>query len=233
MNTLRALRFFAAVTPPGFDVIAAAVALLAFACYDAVRMPSRFDECYALALIFQMFAASTGFRERTVRGHFDPLLVLESGRRRIAGAHWAMSIVPGALVWAGVIAIDLTVRHTSPPRGLVPAAMAAAVYASTVVWAGGLLLTRYAAGLLWTFGLLAVAGSGLLEKLSTAVMVVDPSWPQVLKQTAAVLVAPILLLRPASFDARTTLGVVGVTALAWLAGVATIRRLDAELRELS
>src|SRR4051812_10375096 len=93
------LRYFWTVCRPPTSAFAWAALLLAWAVSVAWYRPRDFEEILGLALVGQALAASTGYRDRLARGHFDPLLAGRRSRFDVALAHAALSIVPGVLFW--------------------------------------------------------------------------------------------------------------------------------------
>ena len=78
MNGPSPLRCFWTICRPPAAAWLAAASLFAWGAHVAAKRPKDFHEIVALAMLGQMLAASTGFRDRLVRGHFDPVL---AGRR--------------------------------------------------------------------------------------------------------------------------------------------------------
>lgn len=223
---------FAAIMRPSADLVGFAATVCGCAVFDALQRPRLFDECYALALIFQMFAASTGFRDRAVRGHFDPLLTRHS-RASIAIAHLAVSAGAGALVWVAVTVVDAILVHRLPPTGVTASAAASFACVSLVAWAGGLSLPRYGAGIIWLTALVMFAGSGYATAVRSG-LANDPMWAHRLEHAAGAFVAPMLLFAGSSpspaFD--LVLVLLAATAVA-VGGALYVMRFEASLKEVA
>ena len=232
MSRATPLRFLAVAMRPSADLLGFALVVITCAALDAIRRPRFFDECYALALVFQMFSASTGFRERAVRGHFDPLLT-RCSRRSLALAHLTVSSWCGALVWMSVTAVDVVIAGRTSPGGLHASALAAFVCVSLVAWAVGLLLPRYGAGIVWLTAIVALAGSGHAAAIRSGVLD-DPAWTHRVQQVACLLVAPMLLFAgPAPTSPLVLLIVLMAATGAAIGGVVYVVRFDAVLQEVA
>ena len=162
---LSAFRFFFVVARPGDDAVLIGAAVVGFALYLAVLNPTGFEQTLDLAIVFQLFAASTGYRERLRRGHFDPILVGRAGSWRIAAAHWAVSASLGVLVWIVLVLIELTMRPGQWPMGLKAPHLLVLLYTSTAVWVLTLPLPRYTGALLWLVALVALLATQKLQAL--------------------------------------------------------------------
>jgi hypothetical protein len=232
MTRAAPVRVLAAIMRPPADLVGFAVAVVGCAVFDALRRPRFFDECYGLALVFQMFSASTGFRERAVRGHFDPLLARHP-RRSVAIAHLFVSAAFGAVVWAGVTMVDAVLVHGVVPTGIRAPAVSTFVCVSLIAWTAGLGLPRYGAGVIWLTEIVIVAGSGYASILRTAIAD-DPLWAHRLWHLAGVVGVPMLLLG-GSPPASPLVDALVVLAAAFVAigGILYVTRFDAVLEEVS
>ena len=79
MHHLSPLRFFWVILRPRRATMAALLTVLVYATYLASMSADGFDQALSLILLTQLIVASTGYRDRLVRGHFDAIL---AGRRR-------------------------------------------------------------------------------------------------------------------------------------------------------
>jgi len=229
---LSALRFFFVVARPGDDAVLIGAAVVGFALYLAVLNPTGFEQTLDLAIVFQLFAASTGYRERLRRGHFDPILVGRAGSWRIAAAHWAVSASVGVLVWIVLVLIELTIRPGQWPMGLKAPHLLVLLYTSTAVWALALPLPRYTGALLWLVALVALLATQKLQALRLTFTPVPETLAQTLRATGSVFVLPFLLLidpevASVKLLAATLLG----TVLVWMLGALIIRQFDGALVE--
>lgn len=229
MNTWTASRALLWILKPTTDLVAFSAIVCGVAAWDAAYRPRFFDEGYALALIFQMFCASSGFRERAVRGHFDPLLT-RAHRANLAAAHFAASTSPGVLLWLAVALID-AIAFRRLPAGTSPGALAALCCVSAIAWSAGLALPRYGAAILWLAVGVTIAGSGLAGRIHAGSLSSDPltEW---IGRTLGFFGAPVLLVgTPASWI--TLASVLAGTVLAACAGAIYVVRFDAALQELT
>jgi hypothetical protein len=185
---------------------------------------------YALALVFQMFAAATGYRARARRGHFDPVLVAHPPSI-VALAHAAVSQAPGLIVWGGVTLVDVAVRREWP-IGLWPAALSALAYTSAVAWATTVALPQYSAGVLWLVGIVTVGGSGYLLKLHDAIGPDVSGWATALERAAAASIVPMFLFTdPVPADGRVLALILAAAIVFGFLGILTVARIEAPLQE--
>jgi hypothetical protein len=256
MNRLAPLRFFWATSPPGYAVASAAALLVSGAAWSALRDPDDFDQFVLLALSFQMFSASSGYRQQALRGHFDPILTAGSSRTACALAHFAVSIAPGLAVWLVIAALAwafqpgrapglgapaLSAPALSAPALGAPAlgmtsasALVAALYASTLCWTVSLPLRRYAGGVLWLALIFALAAGHQLHSLRESFLMSSGGWWDTLALTGAALVAPVYLVANPQVAGVASLGLVlSVTAAAWIAGACFIARFSGVLEDRS
>lgn len=116
-------------------------------------------------LVFQIFAASSGFGLAMRRGHYDLLLSRGIGVTEVMLAHWLASIAPGAGAWLAVAALERLVS-TGQPAALTSGSVLAFLLASSLPWALTTSLPRFAAAIGWLVLLvtsLAVVPSGQLR----------------------------------------------------------------------
>jgi len=231
MTILRASRVLAWILRPSLDLVAFAILACGVALWDAIYRPRFFDECYALALVFQMFAASTAFRERAVRGHFD-LLLTRTPRALVASAHLAVSIAPGVLVWTLVLALDGAAVHRIP-TGLRAPPLVALMCVSLIAWSAGLVLPRYGAGLLWLSSIVIIAGSGYAGRVRTDAFAGSSEY-RFVARGVGFLGAPMLLVAdPIAPSVLIVAMLAACAAAAAACGVAYVIAFDAALQELT
>jgi hypothetical protein len=225
-----ALCVFYTVLGPSGVTVAVAAALLAFAVYLARADPAGFEQTIGIALFLQLFAASTGYRDRLRHGHFDPLLVGDPYVWSIGLAHWLISAGPGFVLWGMLGAIELAARPGQAAAPFTLAGLSTFLYASTIVWTVSLPFQRYAAAVLWLIVLFALAATQQLQSLRVAFTPMPDTWIDVLRSTAAGLVFPVfLMLDPAVLSLRIVGLMLLATVFVWMAGVAMIRRFEAAL----
>ena len=228
--TPTSLRFFAVVQRPPASTAMVAGIVVAYAVYLAHTYAEAAHETLAIALFLQLFAASTGYRDRLRRGHFDAILVSRPRRVAVAWAHWLISIGPGLATWLVLAAIALAAQPHQWPAPLTLPWIVAFFYASTMAWAASLALPRLAGGALWSAALFALGGSGGLSKLAEIFRQGSGTWPAAVHQAAAALICPFLLVGvgvPAGTRALAIIG--GVTVVVGGIGLAMIARFDGPL----
>jgi hypothetical protein len=227
------MSFLWVIVRPGAAVLVTACALVAFAASVGWSHPEDADESLAFGLLFQMFMAATGYRERAVRGHLDPVLTRGRSRWSVAAAHGCLSMLPGVLVWLLITGIILVLRPDRHPSSLTVPGLAALVYVSCTAWAFALPLTRYASGVVWLVVLVILAAGTQIEALQRA-YTTGGAGSGILARTGAALVVPVLLI------AKPDVADIGSSALVLLAGAASavagiwfVTACDAPLRNSS
>lgn len=225
-------RFVAVVERPTFVTTMTAVALVVFGVYLEWVYPEGIDQALGITLFLQLFAASTGYRDRLQRGHFDPVLTQRRGRWDVAFAHWLASTIVGMAVWAMLGIIDLIGRPHHWPTPFTAAGMAVLLYVSTTVWMVTLPLVRFAGAILWLGALFALGATQHLQAFRQTFSAAPENWTQAWHSTASVLVFPVLLMiDPGTVSAPLPILVLVATSLAWVGGALIIDRLDGVLRE--
>jgi hypothetical protein len=121
-------------------------------------------------LVLQMFAVSSGFQVPARRGHFDLLLTGGSTRIRIALAHWALSALPGLVVWIVIGLAELVISQGAYARAFHTGSITAFLVVSTIGWALTVPLPRLTGGVLWvvTMVVAVTITSGSREALIAA-----------------------------------------------------------------
>src|SRR2546423_9319133 len=183
-------RFFWLVAGPSAMHLPVALAVTAFAVYMAAPFPSGFDQVLGITLFLQLFAASTGYRHRLRRGHFDPILTGRAARTTVAFGHWIVSIGAGLLLWTLLGVIDLATRRGHVPTAFTAAAVAVFLYAMTMVWTISLALGRYAGAVLWLVVLFALASTQQLQALRVTFSAAPDHSPELLRSCMPVPVLP-------------------------------------------
>jgi hypothetical protein len=225
--------YFWTVLRPAAAMTGAAAAVAIAGIAQVWTDPRGFDEIVALALLCQMFMASSGYQERAVRGHFDPILVGSPDRAAIARAHWLASTAPGLPMWVIAAAVDVIARPGHWPTALTPAGIVAFLYVSTVCWAGTIRFGRYVAGTVWFAAMFAVGVSHEIYALRAWYLLGDGTWIRSLSATGAVLVFPVfLVITPALADWRVLGLVLGAALVIGAGGIWEVLRVDAALAEL-
>jgi hypothetical protein len=234
MSQPSTLRFFWRLLQPGISMTAFIALLVAAAVWSALRDPDDFDQICLLAVFFQMFAASTGYRPAALRGHFDPMLTAGSSRGACARAHAAVSVAPGLIVWLLLGAIAAVLLPARAQALLSASALIAVSYVSVVCWAITLPFQRYVGGVVWLVVIFTLAAGHQLHSLREAFLMAGSGWIDTVRLTAAALVAPVLLVANPEVAGIVPLGLVlAVAAAVWTAGAAFITRFDAVLRDPS
>ena len=226
------LRFFRAVIRPGTEQTAVAALVAAFGTFLARTDPNAFDQVIALALLFQAFAASTGYRERLTRGHFDPILVGREDRLSVAFSHWVVSAAPGLLLWIILAAIDLAARPGHWSTALTLPALTAFLYVTTMAWTITLLLVRYAGGVVWLLGIFGLATMHDLHVLREDFLAGHQNWPAAFHAARAAMLCPMFLVGDAQqTDVRIIVLMLAITVIAWTVAWSVIGLLEARLLE--
>jgi hypothetical protein len=224
------LRYLWTVAGPPASALVAASLLFAYAWFLAVNSPVDFEEILGLTLAGQALAASTGYRDRLVRGHFDPILAGRPSRLAVALAHAALSIVPGLLFWLAVGLLERSV-HLRHPLAFAAGPLAALLYVSVVVWAVSLVLGRNTGGVLWMAALFMLAAAQRIHLLSEAYGTSSADLAVSLAAARAALIWPLLLFTNAGrVEARVFVAILLATAAMFAGGVGIILRLDAPLK---
>lgn len=227
-------RFFALLLQPRRSDLLIASLILILALYLESTYPQGFDQTLGITLFLQMFAASTGYRERLRRGHFDPILCGRPSRWKVSAAHWAISIALGVAIWLLLGAIHLAggVGHARLPVALSATGLVVFLYVSTVVWVVTLPLPRYSGAILWLALVLGLGATQRLQALRQTFSPAGGSWSDTLHSTSSGLVFPVFfMLEPSAVSARI-LGLVLLATLAiWTIGTIMIGRFDGVLVE--
>jgi hypothetical protein len=230
-HLVRVLRFVALVQPPPALAIVGASAVVAFAAYTGTLEPASIENSLGITLVLQMFAASTGFRDRLCRGHFDPMLVGSQPRLPIAAAHWTMAVGPGAAAWLGVTAVAVVVDWARYPLPLTARAVVALFYVSTVAWALTLPFARLTGGTLWIVVLFVLGAARRLDWVVDVFRHEPSTFGAVVRQAAGALLVPFVLIRKEPVSLVVVSVVLGITLAVSIAGCAAVVRFDAALAE--
>jgi hypothetical protein len=231
MNQPAALKFFWVILRPSRATLAALLAVLLYASYLASMSGDGFDAALSLILLTQLLVASTGYRDRLVRGHFDSILAGSRRRAPVALAHAILSMVPGLVVWV----IFGAVQHLVTSRwsiALMPGGLVTFLYASVVVWAVSLRLGRNSGGVIWVFVAFVLAGVGRVHVLREAYGTSSASVMVTARSIGAALVFPIVMLGNDGYVERPVLlGVCLATVAVLVSGIWMIVRFDAPLKD--
>lgn len=226
------LRYFLAVQPPSREMLVAWGLVVAFALWQLHVGDQDTGERLALVLFVQIFGASAGYRDRLLRGHFDPILTGPRGRWSIAAAHWAIAALPGIIVWAGLALVEWIGQMGRAPSVAAPEAVVALLCASTLSWAISVPLCQYAGGTVWTAGLLLLAGGRWIGSLHLMFEHAAATWSEAGRMALAGMACPFLLTSSvARPDGRTLLVTIVLCGAAWAAGAAAIAWSDAVLED--
>jgi hypothetical protein len=232
MSSPTPLRFFWEIVRPTPAAVAALLAVLAYATYLAAVSDQGFDQALALVFLAQLLAASTGYRDRLVRGHFDALLAAREGRVAIALAHAALSVLPGLVLWLAFGTASQAVGRTSV--ALTAGGLLAFTYASTLVWTVSLWLGKNTGGVIWIGVLFLLASAGRLHTLRDAYGTVSADWLVTARSAGAAMVLPIAMLVNGGYVEPPVRVLMCVAIVAVLAtGLWTIVLLDAPLKDPS
>jgi len=231
MNQPSPFRFFSVILRPSRATMAALLAVLAYATYLASMSADGFDQALLLILLTQLLVASTGYRDRLVRGHFDAILAGRRRREPIALAHAVLSIVPGLLLWLAFGAVQHLVT-SRPSIAMTPGGLVTFIYASVVVWAVSLGLGKNTGGVIWVFVAFVLAGAGKVHVLREAFGTSSASLMVTARAIAAALAFPPVMLGNDGYVEPPVLVSVCIAALVVLvSGVWMIVRFDAPLKD--
>jgi hypothetical protein len=231
MNQPSALRFFWVILRPGRGTMAALLTVLAYATYLASTSADGFDQALSLILLTQLLVASTGYRDRLVRGHFDAILAGRLRREPVALAHAVLSMVPGFVWWLlfGAVQQFVTSRRSI---AMMPGGLVTFAYASVVVWAVSLRLGRNSGGVLWVFVAFLLAGVGKVHVLREAYGTSSASLMVTARSIAAALAFPLVMLGNDGYmEPSVLLGVSTAAVLVLVSGIWMIVRFDAPLKD--
>jgi hypothetical protein len=211
-------RFFWTVLRPASVIAGGAVLVIAASVGQRWANARRFDEIVGMTMVCQMFIASSGYVERTARGHFDQVLVVGNNRLSVAAAHWMVSVAPGLPAWSLAAAIDGVSGRAHWPAALTPPALVGLLYVSTACWAGTLRFGRYLAGAVWCGAMFVIGASQHIHVLRAWYLHGAGTDAGLFHASAAALVCPVFLaVNPELADWRVV-GVVLAAALACGAG---------------
>lgn len=228
------LQFCRVVVRPSAAALWAWAGVLALAAYLARTDVEGLDQAAGVALLLQMFAASTGFRDAARRGHFDAVLTGGSNRAALARAHAACSLMPGLVVWLAIAGLEAAVRPDRIPTALTPAGLSALAYVSVLAWAVGVTTKRYAAGGAWLLSLVALAAADRLDPLRAAFATGGIGLGGAAAQARAALLCPVFLVGyPGAARAGTVAFVTAVACLSFAAGCWSVVHLDLPLEDVS
>jgi hypothetical protein len=231
MNQPSALRFFWVILRPNRTTLAALLAVLVFAAYLAWTSADGFDEALSLILLTQLLAASTGYRDRLVRGHFDAILAGRRRREPVALAHAALSMLPGLVMWLSFGAVQSLVTSRRS-IAMMPGGLITFAYASVVVWAASLRLGRNSGGVIWVFVAFMLAGVGKIHTLREAYGTSSADVMVTARAIGAALAFPLVMLGNEGYvEPVVLLGVCTAAVVVLALGIWMIVRFDAPLRD--
>jgi hypothetical protein len=226
------MRFCITVVRPSSWMMLMAGAVVVAATALCHTMPDGADQAAGLALLYQMFAASTGYRDRAIRGHFDSLLAMTRDRRALACAHFFASVAPGAALWLviGIIGFAVARGHHLPAALTWPGVAALAI-ASAGAWCFSLQFGRYAGGACWTLTWLSLASMHWLQALRGVLLSPGGSGSSLAARGGAASVCPLFLLAGPPVGAPVLAFVTVLAAGIVLAGIRIIDRMSVPLED--
>jgi hypothetical protein len=226
-------RVLAVLLWPSAAMLAAMLAVIAWAGYLTVVAPGDLRGPYIVLLLFQSFAASTGYAQRARRGHFDQLLAGPPSRLRFAVTHALISTAVGAVAWTTISVLDAIGAGGHWPLGFTPKAVAAFVYISALAWAVSVPFSRYSAGVVWLIVTVGLAGSGRLIALRNNYIVASDSWTGLWHAAGPVLLfPPVMAGEPSSPSLALIALVIGAAVVGLAGGVAFIAHYSLALEDL-
>jgi hypothetical protein len=203
VTAARALRYFTAIgLHPSYALVVLALVVL-MGIWTTMMSPGELDSALGMVLFVQMFLASSGFVHRARRGHFDALLTSAANRTTTVASHWVASVLPGVVAWAVLVVCGYLVGSPTALSAMVGRRAAALFIVSAIAWATGFVMTRGAAGVLWTSALLVllVRHASLLSATSVSAV----SSGTMLRHAAILVLCPFLLIGPPAAAAPGTI----------------------------
>jgi hypothetical protein len=113
----------------------------------ALTMDPSNSAAFAPLFLLQALATSSGFTGAARRGHYDLLFTTGQSRIGIALTHWAMSALPGVVIWLSVAALESVLTRGAPHLSLAPGTIVVMVLVSTLPWALTVPLPRLTGGI--------------------------------------------------------------------------------------
>jgi hypothetical protein len=230
MNQPGALRYFWELLWPGRLPPAVFATVLGYAIYLTVVSTEGFDQALGLLYVTQLLAASTGYRDRLIRGQLDGLLAGVDRRGRIVAAHLALSVVPGIALW---IAFSIASYRfaTRPSVGFSAGGLLAITYSSLMVWTLSAWLGKNTGGVLWLIGFLLLAGATSIQSLRDAYGTVSVDWLVTLRAAGAALILPLVMIGNGGHMEPPVLALISAATVAVCAlGMWSVVRMDAPLK---
>jgi hypothetical protein len=225
---ISAVRFFAVAPLHSRYMLLAMAAVLASGTAMLLVDPGKGDDAVAPLVLLQMLSASSGFAVGARRGYLDLLLTGGASRVSIALVHFAVSVLPGAIVWTILGAIEAARLGALSPQAFSSGTVAAMCAVSVLAWALTVPLPRLSGGIAWLLGIavwvVGWSGGRVVLALPRA-GAPDPF------DVLVVTVCPFVLIgRRVGVDDAQVLGpLVTVCALGGVAAVAWIARMDIPL----
>jgi hypothetical protein len=226
------MRFCLTVVRPSSSMIVTAGVVVVAAVALCRTTPDGADQAAGLVLLYQMFAASTGYRDRAIRGHFDSLLALTRDRHALACAHFLSSVFPGAALWLVVGAIGFVVAGGHPkPAALSLPGVAALAITSAAAWCVSLPFGRYTGGACWTLAWLSLASMHRLQSLRDVLLSPGGNWTSIAARGGAASVCPLFLLAGPPVELAVLVFVTVLAAGIVLAGIGIVDGMDVPLED--
>ena len=231
MTKLSAIPYFAAVSSPAAPLVAVLAVLAGAASVLEIIDRGSSDWILASVGLLQLFACSTGFARHATRGHYDPILLANPRRRRVALAHFAVASAPGLGAWIAVGAAQAIAARSPAVPAFRPAGWAGFFLVSAIPWAASLRAPRFVAGALWltTTASLAISGK-LLAPLALLHSRTGWAGRHPLQALGLGLAFPIVL-PSLDWPPAVLFGFVLVSTAALAAGVETVARAEFPLAE--
>jgi hypothetical protein len=195
--------------------------------------PGSSDFAVISILLVQLFAVSTGFTRFASRGYYDPVLVSGTGRFRVAGMHFLVSVLPGLSAWIAVGIAEAIRVGSLDVLAFRPSAWTSLFLVSTIPWAISLRLPPLSGGAIWlvlSVAFLATGRGGSF--LGVVKQSVESTAPDFLKGLEFGLAFP-LLLPGIRLPPSVLLALIGVSALAFYLGALLVSRGEFPLVEES
>lgn len=225
-----AFRWFAAVSPPAWPLIASLSTLSAMAPGLEIVARGSSDWVLASVALIQLFAVSTGFTRHASRGYYDPM-VLGRNRVCVALAHFATSAGPGFAAWIACGAAQAVASGSASVPAFSPAGWSALFLVSTVPWAANVRAAPLLGGALWLLLSVSLLISGrVAEPLGR--LHAQPAWAFEHPVDALGLGLAFPLAIPSlQWPSRLLLAFAGISVLSLGCGVLLIAKSEIPLAE--
>lgn len=229
MSPTKILRFLNTVTPVRTVFLVPMAATLLFGIWLETQNPGSSDGAVIFLILLQLFAASTGFVSHARRGFYDPVLE-QAPRRSVAVAHFLCASAPGCAVLIGIGIAEVMAGGSGKAVAFRASSWTALALVSAVAWAISVRGGAVAGGGLWLLLSIAFLVSGKGMPMLALLKAAERGQAPLRDVVSAGLIFPMII--PSLNLSRLAAAILlGVAALAFLAGVEYIARAEFPIRE--